>query len=439
MSEYAKPWLSVDEQIDRLEGHGIEIEDRGRAASVLQAVGYYRLTGYLYPFRESEQQVDEEGNTQIRVLSQYRVGTTLRHAEDIIDFDRRLRMLVMDGVERIEVAVRMRVGYVLGRKSPFAYEDPACFTEAFTSESTDARDRAPSKHVQWLQKVNDRRARSDEQFVKHFREKYDDRMPVWALTEILELGHLAVLYRGMHQQDAEEIALELGVPTKRLMTSWLASLNYVRNVAAHHSRLFNRKTPERSGPPEGGSGACPGPPAGRDDDKGCTRLLQRPRRHRLHPAGDRPQHRLGEAGGHTAAEVPDLSRPDDRVDGRARELGVVRPLAQLNFWRRVVSAHRRRGSSGASGSRPCTWSRSGSSRPVGASVRSSAVVSGSRHGRLRRSQDTATLRRTLINVPARVATSARRIRLHLPRTWPWETAWTTLFDRISDSHRLLAT
>ncbi|MDK8434956.1 Abi family protein [Brevibacterium sp. H-BE7] len=66
-------------------------------------------------------------------------------------------------------------------------------------------------------------------------------MPVWALTEILELGHLSVLYRGMNQQDAEEIALAFGVPTKRIMTSWLASLNYVRNVAAHHARLFNRK------------------------------------------------------------------------------------------------------------------------------------------------------------------------------------------------------
>lgn len=241
MAEYTKPWLSVDEQIDRLTGHGVEIEGRGRAASVLQAVGYYRLTGYLYPFRESEPFIDDQGRAQIRLLSDYTPGTTLRHAEDIIDFDRRLRMLVMDGVERIEVAVRMRIGYVLGRRSPFAYEDPACFTETFTAESTDAREPAPSRHVRWLQRVNERKASSDERFVEHFREKYHDRMPVWALTEILELGHLSVLYRGMHQQDAEEIALAFGVPTKKVMTSWLASLNYVRNVAAHHARLFNRK------------------------------------------------------------------------------------------------------------------------------------------------------------------------------------------------------
>lgn len=252
MAEYAKRWLSVDEQIDRLAGRGVEIEDRGRAASVLQAIGYYRLTGYLYPLRESEPYLDDEGRARIRVLSDYRAGTTLRHAEDTIDFDRRLRMLVMDGVERIEVAVRMQIGYVLGRRSPFAYEDPAYFTEAFTAESTDARNPAPSRHVQWLRRVNERKASSDEQFVEHFREKYDDRMPVWALTEILELGHLSVLYRGIHQQDAEEVALAFGVPTKKIMTSWLASLNYVRNVAAHHSRLFNRKLQHAPARPKAG-------------------------------------------------------------------------------------------------------------------------------------------------------------------------------------------
>ena len=252
MAEYAKPWLSVDEQIDRLAGHGITIEDRGRATSLLEATGYYRLTGYLYPFRESETWIDSEHNVRTRVLSRYRAGTRLEHAEEIIDFDRRLRMLVMDGVERIEVAIRMRIGYVLGRRSPFAYEDPDSFIEAFTTERTDAREPAPSRHVQWLQRINNRKASSDEQFVEHFRAKYDDRMPVWALTEILELGHLSILYRGMHQQDAEEIALAFGVPTKKIMTSWLASLNYVRNVAAHHSRLFNRKLQHAPARPKAG-------------------------------------------------------------------------------------------------------------------------------------------------------------------------------------------
>ena len=66
------------------------------------------------------------------------------------------------------------------------------------------------------------------------------------------MTHLSILYRGMNQKDAEEIAAAFGVPTKKLMTSWLASLNYVRNVAAHHSRLFNRKLQNAPSRPKAG-------------------------------------------------------------------------------------------------------------------------------------------------------------------------------------------
>ncbi len=51
---------------------------------------------------------------------------------------------------------------------------------------------------------------------------------------------------------------------------------------------------------------------------------------------------------------------------------------------------------------------------------------------------TATIRRKLITVPARIAASARRLTLHLPAAWPWETAWTALFDRVSDPPPALA-
>lgn len=239
--EYTKKWLPLEEQVERLRQRGLDVDDPTRAARLLESVGYYRLTGYLYPFLQSEECVSGEGQTRTRVLNRYQPGTALNHVESVIDFDRKLRLLVLEGVERIEVAVRMRIGYVLGRKSPFAHEDPACFDASFTRAVTDSRAPRPSAHVEWLEHVRERRTRSDEQFVVHFRTKYDDHMPVWALTELLELGHLSKLYRGMLQKDAEEVALAFGISRKKIMTSWLASLNYVRNVAAHHARLFNRK------------------------------------------------------------------------------------------------------------------------------------------------------------------------------------------------------
>lgn len=94
MVEYTKAWLSLEQQVDRLADRGVEVGDRGQAVLLLEAIGYYRLTGYLYPFRESETYLDN-GRERVRVLSSYRTGTHLRHAADVIDFDRQLRMLVM--------------------------------------------------------------------------------------------------------------------------------------------------------------------------------------------------------------------------------------------------------------------------------------------------------------------------------------------------------
>jgi abortive infection bacteriophage resistance protein len=238
--EYVKPWLSIGDQIEKLAAKGVRIADRGVAGSVLREVGYYRLTGYLYPFRESSFVTDDDGRRRIEVQDRYRAGTEFAAAEALIAFDRSLRLLVIEGVERIEVAVRTQVGHVLGEHAPFAHEDGSLFTEAFTARRADASDDS-SAHTAWLQRVRDRQDSSDESFVAHFRAKYDDRMPIWALTEILELGHLARLYGGLRNDVATRIAREFGVPTKKTMLSWLASVNYVRNVAAHHARLFNRK------------------------------------------------------------------------------------------------------------------------------------------------------------------------------------------------------
>ncbi|WIB15413.1 Abi family protein [Curtobacterium sp. MCPF17_050] len=237
--QYEKPWLPIDAQIEKLRARGVVVDDDALAADVLREVGYYRLTGYLHPFRESSPVVDHTGRARLVVLDQYRSGTRLEHAVDLLEFDRCLRSLVIEGVDRIEVALRAQVGHVFGRRSPFAHEDPASFTPAFTAP--DDRSTTGSRHGDWLERVRARQDASDEAFVVHFRTVYDDRMPIWALTEILELGHLARLFSGAQNDLATEIARAFGVPTKRLLVSWLASVNYVRNVAAHHARLFNRK------------------------------------------------------------------------------------------------------------------------------------------------------------------------------------------------------
>ncbi len=150
---------------------------------------------------------------------------------------------MLDGVERIEIALRTQIGHTAGRVGPFAHQAASTFVSAFTEPHSDARTglALPSRLDGWLARVQERRDSPDEAFVGHIRAKYDDQMPIWALTELLELGHLSRLYAGLRNDLATEIATTFDVPTKRLMESWIATINYVRNIAAHHARLFNRK------------------------------------------------------------------------------------------------------------------------------------------------------------------------------------------------------
>lgn len=270
MARYTKPWLSIEQQVARLRDHGLLIPDEAECVAVLSAVGYYRLSGYLYPFRESEAYTDETGRERVRVLSTYRPGTNLQAVFQLIAFDRALRLLVLEATEHIEVSLRMRLGYVLGESSAFAHLEYDTFLTSFTDtdvpqETTEtllhvAQSLFPggfrSKHQAWIDRVEERRrSASDESFVSHFARQYDNQLPIWALTEILEFGHLSRLYGGLSPQFAIPIAEAYMVPNKKLMLSWLASLNYTRNVAAHHARLFNRKL--QSAPARPKRGAIP--------------------------------------------------------------------------------------------------------------------------------------------------------------------------------------
>lgn len=248
MVAYTKPWLPLQAQAQRLIDRGLET-DLQQIVDVLQRVGYYRLTGYLYPFRESDASIDD-GGPAVRVLNTFRAGTSIKFAESLIDFDRDLRALVLVGVERFEVALRMQLGYVIGRQSAFAHLEPRTYVDSFTAPRTDIHGLPmPSKLEAWINRAQERQDASDEAFVAHFRDRYDGQMPIWVLTEVLEMGQISRLYAGLRNDLGTEIAHAFSVPTKKLMQSWTASINYIRNVAAHHARLFNRKLVSAPGRP----------------------------------------------------------------------------------------------------------------------------------------------------------------------------------------------
>jgi len=231
---YQKPALTFNDQLEHLKKRGLIVNNHGNALLQLSTINYYRLSAYWYPFR-----LRDSGNN---VTNKFIEGT---HFEDVIslyEFDRHLRLLVIDAIERIEVYIRTLITYHLGHKyGAFGHIDPANFHSQFD-------------HALWLSKLENEAERSNDAFVTHYKSKYSGfpTMPIWMMTEVMSLGSLSVCYKGLNHEDKKNISNKLGLHHKRL-ADWLHTLTYIRNVCAHHSRLWNRELairPETSRDPE---------------------------------------------------------------------------------------------------------------------------------------------------------------------------------------------
>jgi abortive infection bacteriophage resistance protein len=219
--KYEKTLLLFSEQVELLLKRGLE-GDPKLMEERLSSVNYYRLTGYLYPYRKPG-------------ADNYQLGTKFETVWDHYAFDRRLRLLVMDAIERIEIAVRTQLAYHHAQiyKDPFAY--------ALLPSSIPAL-QASSYH-DLLSRIRDETVRSADDFVSHFRTKYGaehEFLPIWMAVEIMSFGATQRFYRGASHQVKQQVATHFGMPS-RVLDSWLHALSVIRNICAHHGRLWNKE------------------------------------------------------------------------------------------------------------------------------------------------------------------------------------------------------
>lgn len=228
---YTKLPLSFQEQVTKLSSRGLAIGNPEIAEQKLANISYYRLSAYWYPFRQ---------RTGGNISQRFRAGASFEDAVNLYEFDRKLRMLLMDAIERVEIAVRTQVTYVMAhRYGAFAHTDPHNFHDKFG-------------HTIWLEKIDAETTRSKEAFIEHYRGKYDGfpTLPIWMLTEVMSLGTLSFLYYGIKNGDKADVALKFDMHYRKL-GDWLHALTYVRNVCAHHGRIWNRELAIRASIGEG--------------------------------------------------------------------------------------------------------------------------------------------------------------------------------------------
>jgi len=226
---YTKPALSFEQQAQRLLDRGLIASNKAALVSHLKAVNYYRLSAYWYPFKRTDPVSGEESfapNTNFDVIwGRY-------------TFDRELRLLVMDAVERVEVSIlrtRMVEQFALSH-GPFGYTDIRNFSPRFS---------AP-EHTRLLNELDEAVNRSSEEFVGRFRGKYtnEPRLPLWIAVEVMTFGQLFTLFRNLDRAEQQTLSQQFNLYPPVLI-SWLHTLNFIRNACAHHARLWNRELPIR--------------------------------------------------------------------------------------------------------------------------------------------------------------------------------------------------
>lgn len=214
---YPKQLISFADQITLLKQRGLIFTNEAKASHLLRNISYYRLSGYWYPLL-----ADKQGHL-------FKPGSTFDAAYNIYKFDSELRKLIITELEKIEVAVRTQIAYILSSQwDGYWFTDTSRFSN-------------PARHAKILSKINEEYQRSDEEFVTAFKSKYSDPFPpCWITMEITSFGTLSILYNNLIPGRAKRsIANYFGLPDT-VFASWLHSIVYIRNICAHHCRLWNK-------------------------------------------------------------------------------------------------------------------------------------------------------------------------------------------------------
>lgn len=214
---YPKHLISFADQIVLLKQRGLVFTDEAKALHLLRNISYYRLSGYWYPLL-----ADKQNHV-------FKPGSTFDAAYNIYKFDSELRKLIITELEKIEVSVRTQIAYILSSQwDGYWFADASHFND-------------PIHHAKILSKIDEEYRRSDEEFVTAFKSKYSDPFPPsWITMEITSFGTLSILYNNLLPGKAKRsIADYFGLPDT-VFASWLHSIVYIRNICAHHCRLWNR-------------------------------------------------------------------------------------------------------------------------------------------------------------------------------------------------------
>ncbi|TCK85766.1 Abi family protein [Albibacterium bauzanense] len=237
-----KPAFSITDQIDLLKQRGMLFRDESTAHHFFANISYYRLKGYWWDMQD-------DLHTHI-----FKTNTYFEDILDRYNFDRRLRLILFDAIERIEIALRTKMIYILSMNfGGLWYLD----TSIFQTTVLEINGVSKTLHMHTVNELKKEFNRSQEIFIKDQKTRFPGQdADAWKILEVASLGTLSKLYKSLSHQLPEKakIANGMGLNLHNELSSWLEGITYLRNIIAHHSRLWSRsmvKTPLRLNNPSG--------------------------------------------------------------------------------------------------------------------------------------------------------------------------------------------
>ncbi|EAJ6152960.1 Abi family protein [Campylobacter lari] len=216
--------------IDILKNRNLIVKDEKQAIKFLEKNHYYRLSSYFIPFQHPK-------NSPCKDM--FQDGTTFEDIVLLYNFDTDLRKFVFNYLSELEIILRAQISHIHSKQyKPFGY------IQDIKSLKREMRIKDRCLYGDLIEQIDKEKKRASEDFIQHIKTKYNtDDLPLWALVEILSFGTLSKFVKLMQKTEQLDLMkfFELENIQIDVFENWIETLSYVRNLCAHHSRLWNRQ------------------------------------------------------------------------------------------------------------------------------------------------------------------------------------------------------
>jgi abortive infection bacteriophage resistance protein len=220
---YTKPPVSIPDQIQKLKDRGLIIPDETDALRYFSNISYYRLRAYTYPYQDN-----------VNPEHPFLENVSMEDIMALYTFDRKLRLLIFDAIEKIEVALRTQIIY----QWSMTYGSHWHLDQKLYKEN--------GKFIKHLASLQKEISRSNETFIEHYKNKYTqpEEPPCWMSLEVTSIGLLSLLFQNLKNcPEKKTVTHHFGLFGTEILENWVHNFCHIRNICAHHGRLWNRRIP----------------------------------------------------------------------------------------------------------------------------------------------------------------------------------------------------